>query len=99
MHPGWNGQTQKKTHGEDGFGSVQCGGGAASLAARSWANQEFQLLETKLQEEADIPLVMNMDIENAILESFLEESGASLRKTEVEAVQLGVDEEEIFLQT
>ena len=50
------------------------------LQGQSWANRECQLLESNHPEEADIQLVMIMDTENAMLESFLEESGVALRK-------------------
>ena len=69
------------------------------LHGQAWANQEFQLLEANLQEFAEVPLVMDMDSENAVLEEFLLESGASLRKMECEAAVMEHEEEEIFLQT
>ena len=69
------------------------------LRGQAWANQEFQLVEANLQEFAEVQLVMDLDSENAVLEEFLLESGASLRRLEGEAVKVETEEEEIFLQT
>lgn len=66
------------------------------LRGQAWANQGVSVCGGQY---AGVRGGMDMDQENAALEELLTESGASMRRMEVEAVTSEHEEEEIFLQT
>ena len=66
---------------------------------QEWANQEFKKLEMSPNEEGGISLVAELDEENALMEAFLQEAGAGVKKMEMKTVLEQAENEETFLQT
>ena len=66
---------------------------------QAWANEEFKRLERHRHAEVDIPMIDEMDMENARLESYLQEAQVAVKKLEMEAVRAEAENEEVFLQT
>ena len=69
------------------------------VRGQEWANQEFKHLEACPQKEAGVALVAEMDMENDLMESFLQESAAVVRRLEADSLGSAAEEEELFLQT
>eukprot|EP00913_Durusdinium_trenchii_P001700 g1572.t1 len=87
--------TEKTSLARIGGNEIQC----RLMRGQAWANEEFKKLESQVAEERDISVVADMDSENALMENFLTESEAVVKRLEAEAVTSALDEEETFLQT
>eukprot|EP00913_Durusdinium_trenchii_P014186 g13313.t1 len=87
--------TEKTSLARIGGGEIQ----RRLTRGQAWANEEFKKLESQLAEEKNISIVADLDSENALMECFLQEAGAVVKRLEAEAVVSEVEGEETFLQT
>ena len=87
--------TEKTSLSKIGGAEIQC----RLLRGQTWANEEFKRLEAQMTDEGSVELVANMDSENHLMERFLQESEAVVKRLEVESLVSEAEGEEIFLQT
>ena len=66
---------------------------------QAWANAEFRRLELNLHEEVDVPMIDEMDTENAGLLDYIQEAQAKVKRLEMETIQAETEQAEVFLQT